>query len=74
MPRGRPRKIAAAAAPASAASVAAPATAAPTTTRRGRANNQPQVRFAHKLVLNQWLLSLFHVRQFDDYCWITIKI
>ena len=66
MPRGRPRKIAAAAAPASVAPVAAPSTAAPTTTRRGRANNQPQVRFAHKLVLNQWLLSLFHVRQFND--------
>ena len=66
MPRGRPRKIAAAAAPASAASVAAPATAAPTTTRRGRANNQPQVPFAYKLVLNQWLLSLFNVKRFED--------
>jgi len=47
MPRGRPRKNAAG---------AAVATPAPW---RGRANNRPQVPFAHKLVLNQWLLSLF---------------
>ena len=54
MPRGRPRKNAAAAPPA--------APAAP----RGRANNQPQVPFAYKLVLNQWLLSLFNVKRFED--------
>jgi len=30
--------------------------AAPAATR-GRANNRPQVPFAYKLVLNQWLLS-----------------
>jgi hypothetical protein len=54
MPRGRPRKNAAAGLPA--------VPAAP----RGRANNQPQVPFAHKLVLNQWLLSLFNVTRFED--------
>ena len=31
-----------------------------------RANNRPQVPFAHKLVLNQWLLSLFNVERFED--------
>jgi hypothetical protein len=30
------------------------------------ANNAPQVPFAHKLVLNQWLLSLFNVKRFED--------
>ena len=54
MPRGRPKKNAAAASPAS--------TGAP----RGRATNQPQVPFAYKLVLNQWLLSLFNVKRFED--------
>jgi hypothetical protein len=54
MPRGRPRKNAAAAVP------AVPAA------RRGRTNNQPQVPFAHKLILNQWLLSLFNVKRFED--------
>jgi hypothetical protein len=39
--------------------------AAPTATR-GRANNRPQVPFACKLVLNQWMLSLFNVKQFED--------
>ncbi len=33
-------------------------------TRRG--NNRPQVPFAYKLVLNQWLLSLFNVKRFED--------
>jgi hypothetical protein len=32
---------------------------------RRRANNQPQVPFSHKLVLNQWLLSLFNVERFE---------
>ena len=50
MPRGRPRNTAAA------------APAAP----RGRGNNRQQVPFAHKLVLNQWLLSLFNVKRFED--------
>ena len=27
---------------------------------------KPQVPFAHKLVLNQWLLSLFNVKRFED--------
>jgi len=54
MPRGRPRKNAVAAAP-----------AAPAATR-ARANSQPQVPFSHKLVLNQWLLSLFNVKRFED--------
>ena len=31
------------------------------TAARGRSNNRPQVPFAYKLVLNQWLLSLFNV-------------
>jgi hypothetical protein len=33
---------------------------------RGRANNRPQVPFAYKLVLNQWLLSLFNLKRFED--------
>ncbi len=36
-----------------------------TTARRGR-NNRPQTPFPHKLALNQWLLSLFNVRTFDE--------
>lgn len=54
MGRGRPRKNAAAAAPAAPAALRAPA------------NNQPQVPFAYKLVLSQWLLSLFNVKRFED--------
>ena len=30
-----------------------------------RARNRPQVRFAHKLALNQWVLSLFSVPNFE---------
>lgn len=30
------------------------------------AKKQPQVPFAYKLVLNQWLLSLFNVKRFED--------
>lgn len=41
------------------------ATTRTTTARRGR-NNRPQTPFPHKLVLNQWLLSLFNVRTFDE--------
>lgn len=33
---------------------------------RRRPNNRPQVPFAYKLVLNQWLLSLFNVKRFED--------
>lgn len=33
---------------------------------RPRANGQQQVRFADKLVLNQWMLSLFNVKSFND--------
>src|ERR1039458_2097382 len=50
MPRGRPRNTA------TAESVAP----------RRRANNPPQVPFPHKLVLNQWLLSLFNVERFEQ--------
>ena len=50
MPKGYPRKTAA-------GTAAAP---------HRRANNRPQVPFAHKLVLNQWLLSLFNVTRFED--------
>ena len=31
-----------------------------------RTNNRPQVPFPHKLVLNQWLLSLFNVQRFEE--------
>ena len=31
-----------------------------------RVTNRPQVPFAHKLVLNQWLLSLFNVKSFEE--------
>jgi hypothetical protein len=55
MARGRPRKNASAA-PASSAAVAP----------RRRANGRPQVPFVRKLVLNQWLLSLFNVKRFED--------
>lgn len=54
MARGRPKKEAAS------ASLFAPAVT------RGRVNRRPQVPFAYKLVLNQWLLSLFNVKRFED--------
>ena len=50
MPRGRSRNTAA---------------AVPATPRR-HANSRPQVPFVFKLVLNQWLLSLFNVKRFED--------
>ena len=50
MPRGRPRNTAA----------GVPAVA------RHRANSRPQVPFVYKLVLHQWLLSLFNVKRFED--------
>jgi hypothetical protein len=50
MPRARPRNTTA----------GAPAVA------RRHANNRPQVPFAYKLVLHQWLLSLFNVQRFED--------
>ena len=31
-----------------------------------RATNRPQAPFAHKLVLNQWLLSLFNMKSFEE--------
>ncbi len=34
-------------------------------TSRGRSNNRPQVPFAYKLVVNQWLLTFFGVIRFD---------
>ena len=35
--------------------------------KKARANpKKPQVPFAHKLVLNQWLLSLFNVESFEE--------
>ncbi len=33
---------------------------------RGRSNVQPQAPFAYKLVLHQWLLSLFNVKSFSE--------
>jgi hypothetical protein len=53
MPRGRPRKN------------TDPAAADAAVPRR-RAARSPVVPFAHKLVLNQWLLSLFNVKRFED--------
>ena len=35
-------------------------------TGRRRASNRPAVPFAYKLVLNQWLLSLFEVESFEQ--------
>lgn len=56
MPRGRPKR-----------NTAARETAtAPAPAPRGRANHRPQLPFAYKLVLNQWLLSLFNVRRFEE--------
>ena len=52
MPRARPRHNPAAGAGTPAAG-------------RRRTNNRPQVPFAYKLVLNQWLLSLFNVKRFE---------
>lgn len=52
MPRGRPRKDAAGAAPAP-------------TARRARRGQQP-IPFPYKLALNQWLLSLFNVTKFEQ--------
>ena len=54
MARGRPRKNPVVA--------AGPAPSA----RRGRPSARPMVPFAYKLVLNQWLLSLFNVKRFED--------
>lgn len=34
--------------------------------RKRRSSKKPQVPFVHKLVLNQWLLSLLDVKRFDD--------
>lgn len=36
------------------------------TQKHSSANKKPLVPFAHKLVLNQWLLSLFNVKRFED--------
>ena len=35
-------------------------------TRAKVRSKKPQVAFAHKLVLNQWLLSLFNVKRFEE--------
>ncbi|NUB43841.1 DEAD/DEAH box helicase family protein [Fertoebacter nigrum] len=36
------------------------------TAPRARANGRPQIPFVHKLILNQWLLSLFNVTKFEQ--------
>src|SRR3972149_4431844 len=54
MPRERPKKN------------ADNASTAASVTPGGRANKRPQTPFAYKLVLNQWLLSLFNVKRFED--------
>jgi hypothetical protein len=51
MPRGTPRA-------AGTATAAAP--------RARRATTQPQIPFPYKLVLNQWILSLFNVKRFEE--------
>jgi len=44
-----------------------PRTQSPTTTTVGRRRNSSvSMPFNHKLVLNQWLLSLFGVERFDQ--------
>ncbi len=56
MPQGRPKKNAVEGSP-----------AAPRgRTTRGRTTNRPQLSLASKLVLNQWLLSLFNVKCFEE--------
>ncbi len=57
MPPGRPRRSA------NSATAASPATSAG---RPRRTGTQPQVPFPYKLVLNQWILSLFNVRRFEE--------
>lgn len=52
MPRGRPPTN--------------PEPSATLNTAHSRANNRPQAPFAYKLALNQWLLSLFKVKRFED--------
>jgi hypothetical protein len=42
-----------------------PAAATPAAPR-SRTSRQPQIPFAYKLVLNQWLLSLFNVKHFEE--------
>lgn len=54
MARGRPKRDSTAGAPAG------------PSWQRSRAKTRPQVPFAYKLVLNQWLLSLFNVKRFED--------
>ena len=54
MARGRPKKSGAT------DMFAAPAASG------GKSGNKPQVPFAFKLVLNQWMLSLFKVKRFED--------
>ncbi len=56
MPRERPRMSPAAATPDHRGGGA----------RRRRTNNRPQLPFARKLVLHQWLLGLFGVERFDQ--------
>lgn len=52
MTRGRPR------------SASVPAQAAPATARRSA--TRPQTPFPYTLVLNQWILSLFNVKRFEE--------
>ena len=35
-------------------------------TTKSKARGKPQIKFVHKLVLNQWLLSLFDVKRFEQ--------
>lgn len=55
MPRGRSRT-----------NQAASSTETEEQAPRRRGNNRPQVPFPYKLALNQWLLSLFNVKRFED--------
>ncbi|MBX3175697.1 MAG: DEAD/DEAH box helicase family protein [Gemmatimonadaceae bacterium] len=53
MPRGRPRN-------------SGTATAAAPAARTRRSTTKPQVPFPYKLILNQWILSLFNVKRFGE--------
>lgn len=56
MPRGRPRQ----------SPTGADAAMGAAGGRTRRANNRPAVKFPQKLVLNQWMLSRFTVKRFED--------
>ena len=40
--------------------------------KKAASRKKPQIPFAYKLVLNQWLLSLFGVKRFEDLAGICV--